>query len=105
MKKSIFTFLLTLIISLNVNAQSNYSSIDDVKRVNYDLFQEIGFDESKMTIVSRLIYSTTKKSAHVAKKGAFPSQEILDKEFYEMFLKLLSTEDLENFKKIKHKIK
>ena len=105
MKRSIFTILLTLVFSLNVNSQSNYSSIDDVKRINYDLFQEIGFDESKMTIVSRLIYSTTKKAAHVAKKGSFPSEDILDEQFYEMFLKLLSAEDLENFKKIKHKIK
>ena len=105
MKKTFYTFLFLFFVSLNINAQSQYSSIDDVKRLNYDLLEEIGFDDTKITLVSRLIYSTAKKSSHVAKKGAFPQKDILDNEFNTMFLKFLSEKDLAKFKTIQHKIK
>ena len=96
----IFSFL-----SLNINSQTQYSSIDDVKRLNYELFEEIGFDDSKINIVSRLIYSTNKKATYISKKGAFPQKDILDGEFNTTFLKLLSEDDLAKFKTIQHKIK
>ena len=41
MKKTVYTLLFFLSISLNINAQSQNSSIDDVKRLNYDLLQEL----------------------------------------------------------------
>lgn len=105
MKKSFYTFLIFFLVTLNINAQSQYTSIDDVKRLNYDLLEEIGFDDNKITLVSRLIYSTAKKASYVAKKGAFPQKDILDNEFKTMFLKFLSEKDLAKFKTIQHKIK
>ena len=105
MTKIFYTFLIFFLVSLNINAQSQYSSIDDVKRLNYDLLEEIGFDDTKITLVSRLIYSTVKKASHVAKKGAFPQKDILDNEFNTMFLTLLSVKDLAKFKTIQQKIK
>ena len=71
MKKTVYTLLFFLSISLNINAQSQNSSIDDVKRLNYDLLQEIGFDDSKITLVSRLIYSNVKKQPMFQKKEFF----------------------------------
>ncbi|MGY8919952.1 MAG: hypothetical protein ACKVJ4_06250 [Flavobacteriales bacterium] len=105
MKKTIYTLLFFLSISLNINAQSQNSSIDDVKRLNYDLLQEIGFDDSKITLVSRLIYSNAKKATYISEKGVFPNKEVLDNEFKTMFLRFLSEEDFTKFKTIKHKIK
>ena len=105
MKKTFYTFLFLLLISLNINAQSQYSSIEDVKRLNYELLEEIGYDDSKITIVSRLIYSTAKKASYISKKGAFPQKDILDNEFKTMFLRSLSEKDFAKFKTIQHKIK
>ena len=79
MKNTLSVILFFLSISLNINAQSQNSSIDDVKRLNYDLLQEIGFDDSKITLVSRLIYSNVKKATYVSEKGVFPNKEVLDK--------------------------
>ena len=47
MKKTFYTFLFLFFVSLNINAQSQYSSIDDVKRLNYDLLEEIGRDNKR----------------------------------------------------------
>ena len=105
MKKTFYTFLIFSFLSLNINSQTQYSSIDDVKRLNYELFEEIGFDDSKINIISRLIYSTNKKATYISKKGAFPQKDILDSEFNTTFLKLLSEKDLAKFKTIQHKIK
>ena len=55
MKKTFYTFLIFSFLSLNINSQTQYSSIDDVKRLNYELFEEIGFDDSKINIVSRFV--------------------------------------------------
>lgn len=105
MKKTIYTLLFFLSISLNINAQSQNSSIDDVKRLNYDLLQEIGFDDSQITLVSRLLYSTAKKATYVSEKGVFPNKEILDNEFKTSFLKFFTEKDFANYKTIQHKIK
>ena len=105
MKKTFYTFLIFSFLSLNINSQTQYSSIDDVKRLNYELFEEIGFDDYKINIVSRLIYSTNKKATYISKKGALPQKDILDGEFNTNFLKLLSEKDLAKFKTIQHKIK
>ena len=105
MKKTIYTLLFFLSISLNILAQSQNSSIDDVKRLNYDLLQEIGFDDSKITLVSRLIYSTAKKANYVSEKGVFPNKEILDNEFKNSFLKFFSEKEFTKFETIQHKIK
>ena len=48
MKKTFYTFLIFSFISLNINSQTQYSSIDDVKRLNYELLEEIGFDDSQI---------------------------------------------------------
>tara|TARA_B100000768_G_scaffold175564_1_gene187146 strand:+ start:527 stop:847 length:321 start_codon:yes stop_codon:yes gene_type:complete len=105
MKKTIYTVLFFLSISLNINAQSQNSSIDDVKRLNYDLLQEIGFDDSQINLVSRLLYSTAKKATYVSEKGVFPNKEILDNEFKTSFLKFFTEKDFANYKTIQHKIK
>ena len=105
MKKTIYTLLFFLSISLNINAQSQNSSIDDVKRLNYDLLQEIGFDDSQITLVSRLLYSTAKKATYVSEKGVFPNKEILDNEFKTSFLKFFTEKDFTMYKTIQHKIK
>ena len=105
MKKTFYTFLIFSFISLNINSQTQYSSIDDVKSLNYELLEDIGFDDSKINIVSRLIYSSNKKATYISKKGVFPQKDILDNEFNTMFLKLLSEDDLSKFKTIQHKIK
>ena len=105
MKKTIYTLLFFLSISLNINAQSQNSSIDDVKRLNYDLLQEIGFDDSQINLVSRLLYSTAKKATYVSEKGVFPNKEILDNEFKTSFLKFFTEKDFANYKTIQHKIK
>ena len=65
MKKTFYTFLIFSFISLNINSQTQYSSIDDVKRLNYELLEEIGFDDSQINIVSRLIYSLNKKATYI----------------------------------------
>ena len=105
MKKTIYTLLFFLSISLNINAQSQNSSIEDVKRLNYDLLQEIGFDDSQITLVSRLLYSTAKKATYVSEKGVFPNKEILDNEFKTSFLKFFTEKDFTKYKTIQHKIK
>ena len=105
MKKTIYILLFFLSISLNVNAQSQNSSIDDVKRLNYELLQEIGFDDSQITLVSRLLYSTAKKATYVSKKGVFPNKEILDNEFKTSFFFFFSEKDFTKYKTILHKIK
>ena len=105
MKKTIYTLLFFLSISLNINAQSQNSSIDDVKRLNYDLLQEIGFDDSQINLVSRLLYSTAKKATYVSEKGVFPNKEILDNEFKTSFLKFFTEKDFTMYKTIQHKIK
>ena len=105
MKKTIHIFLFLFFVSLSINAQSQHSSIDDVKILNYELLEEIGFDDSQITLVSRLLYSNMKKASYVSKKGVFPNKEKLDNEFKTSFLKFFSEKDFIKFKTIQHKLK
>ena len=106
MKKSFLGILLFLIISNTIFGSNKYKSIEDVKSLNYELFEEIGLDENKINYVSRIIYSNYKKSQHMTNVET-PPQKIfnLDKEAEVMLLKVLSQNELKMFKAIKHKLK
>ena len=83
-----------------------WKSIEEVKSLNYELFQEIGLDENKINYVSRVIYSTYKKAQYMASSGASPQKAVsLDNEADEMLLKVLSPAELKKFNSIKHKLK
>lgn len=105
--KKYFLGLIILLFSLNFSyANLNYKSIEEVKSLNYELFQEIGFDENKMNFVSRVIYSTYKKAQHMSYEGASPQKAIsLDKEAEKMLLRVLSKAELKRFNSLKHKLK
>ena len=57
-------FLLIIAITLgsvsSFSQSQEYSSIEEVKKLNFELFEEIGFDENQMNHVCRAIYSTQK---------------------------------------------
>ena len=60
--KKYFLSLIIILLTLNFSfANSDYKSIEEVKSLNFELFEEIGLDENKMNYVSRVIYSTYKK--------------------------------------------
>ena len=105
--KKYFLGLIILLFSLNFSyANLNYKSIEEVKSLNYELFQEIGFDENKMNFVSRVIYSTYKKAQHMSSEGASAQKAIsLDKEAEKMLLRVLSKAELKRFNSLKHKLK
>ena len=105
--KKYFLGLIILLFSLNFSyANLNYKSIEEVKSLNYELFQEIGFDENKMNFVSRVIYSTYQKAQHMSSEGASPQKAItLDKEAEKMLLRVLSKAELKRFNSLKHKLK
>lgn len=105
--KKYFLGLIILLFSLNFSyANLNYKSIEEVKSLNYELFQEIGFDENKMNFVSRVIYSTYKKAQHMSSEGASAQKAIsLDKEAEKMLLRVLSQAELKRFNSLKHKLK
>ena len=105
--KKYFLGLIILLFSLNFSyANLNYKSIEEVKSLNYELFQEIGFDENKMNFVSRVIYSTYKKAQHMSSEGASAQKAIsIDKEAEKMLLRVLSQAELKRFNSLKHKLK
>ena len=106
MKKSFLGILLFLIISNTVFGSNKYKSIEDVKSLNYELFEEIGLDENKINYVSRIIYSNYKKSQHITTNGASTQKAfIIDKAAEEMLLKVLTQTELKMLKTIKHKLK
>ena len=106
MKKSLLGILLFLIISNAVFGSNKYKSIEEVKSLNYELFEEIGLDENKINYVSRIIYSNYKKSQHMTNVETSPQKIFnLDKEAEIMLLKVLSQNELKMFKAIKHKLK
>ena len=82
-----------------------YTSIEEVKKLNFELFEEIGLDENKMNHVCRAIYSTQKKASYLAENGVSPNKEKLDLEFKSLLLRGLSEEEFKRFESIKHKIK
>ena len=100
-----------LIIAFTLGSVSNfaqsqeYSSIEEVKKLNFELFEEIGLDENKMNHVCRAIYSTQKKASYLAENGVSPNKEKLDLEFKSLLLRGLSEEEFKRFESIKHKIK
>ena len=58
MRKFLFSLLLLIFISSFSYSLNDYKSIEEVKSLNYELFEEIGLDENKINYVSRVIYST-----------------------------------------------
>ena len=106
MKKFLFSLVLLIFISSFSYSLNDYKSIEEVKSLNYELFEEIGLDENKINYVSRVIYSTYKKAQYMASNGASAQKTAtLEKEVDEMLLKILSQAELKKFNSIKHKIK
>ena len=106
MKKFLFSLILLIFISSFSYGLNDYKSIEEVKSLNYELFEEIGLDENKINYVSRVIYSTYKKAQYMSSNGASPQKAItLDKEADEMLLRVLSQAELKKFNSIKHKLK
>jgi len=106
MKKSFLSLLLLLFISNAVYSSNDYKSIEEVKSLNYELFEEIGLDENKINFVSRVIYSTYKKTQNMTTNGASPQKAVsLDKEAEEMLLRVLTQSELKAFNAVKHKLK
>ena len=106
MKKFLFSLVLLIFISSFSYGLNDYKSIEEVKSLNYELFEEIGLDENKINYVSRVIYSTYKKAQYMTSNGASPQKAVtLDKEADEMLLKVLSQSELKKFNSIKHKLK
>ena len=105
--KKYFLSLIIILLTLNFSfANSDYKSIEEVKSLNFELFEEIGLDENKMNYVSRVIYSTYKEAQHMASNGASPQNALsLDKEAEEILLRVLSHNELKKFNSIKHKLK
>ena len=106
MRKFLFSLILLIFISSFSYSLNDYKSIEEVKSLNYELFEEIGLDENKINYVSRVIYSTYKKAQYMSSNGASPQKAVtLDKEADEMLLKVLSQAELKKFNSIKHKLK
>ena len=106
MKKIFLSFFLFLFFVSSSYSFNDYKSIEEVKTLNYELFEEIGFDENKINYVSRVIYSTYKKANYMAANGVSPQKALtLDKEAEEMLLRVLTQAELKSFNSIKHKLK
>ena len=106
MKKIFLSLFLFLFFVNTLYSINDYKSIEEVKALNYELFEEIGLDENKINYVSRVIYSTYKKANYMASNGVSPQKALtLDKEAEEMLLRVLTKSELKSFKSIKHKIK
>ncbi len=106
MKKFLLNLILLIFVSNFSFGSNDYKSIEEVKLLNYELFQEIGLDENKINYVSRVIYSTYKKTQYMASNGASAQKAIsLDKKADEMLLKVLTQAELKKFNSIKHKLK
>ena len=106
MRKFLLSLILLIFVSNSSYGSNDYKSIEEVKSLNYELFEEIGLDENKINYVSRVIYSTYKKAQYMASNEASPQKAIsLDKEADEMLLKVLSQAELKKFNSIKHKLK
>ena len=108
MRKFLFSLIILIFLSNFSYGLNDYKSIEEVKSLNYELFEEIGLDENKINYVSRVIYSTYKKAQHMASigNGATPQKAVtLGKEADEMLLKVLSKAELKKFNSVKHKLK
>ena len=106
MRKFLLSFTFLIFASNFLFGSTNYKSIEEVKSLNYELFEEIGLDENKINYVSRVIYSTYKKAQYMASDGASAQKAVfLDKEAEEMLLRVLTQAELKSFNSIKHKLK
>ena len=106
MRKFLFSLILLIFISSFSYGVNDYKSIEEVKSLNYELFEEIGLDENKIDFVSRVIYSTYKKAQYMASEGATPQKAVsIDKEAEEMLLRVLTQSELKAFNAVKHKLK
>ena len=110
MKSYLLPIFLCLFISININASSinsGYSSIEEVKELNYELFTDVGFDENKINFISRVIYANYKRTTTMAENGVSPkgAELILDEKAEERLKRLLTKDEFLTFTKIKHKIK
>ena len=110
MKSYLLHIFLCLFISININASlinSGYSSIEEVKELNYELFTDVGFDENKINFISRVIYANYKRATTMAENEVFPHSAgpMLDEKAEERLTRLLTKDEYLTFNKIKHKIK
>ena len=110
MKSYLLPIFLCLFISININASSinsAYSSIEEVKELNYELFTDVGFDENKINLISRVIYANYKRATTMAQNGVSPHNAdlVLDERSEERLSRLLTKDEFLTFTKIKHKIK
>ena len=83
MKKFLFSLVLLIFISSFSYGLNDYKSIEEVKSLNYELFEEIGLDENKINYVSRVIYSTYKKH------NIWHQAELLLKKQFHWIMKLM----------------
>ena len=110
MKSYLLPIFLCLFISININASainSGYSSIEEVKELNYQLFTDVGFDDNKINFISRVIYANYKRAKTMAENGVSPhgASQILDQKAEERLTRILTKDEYLTFIKIKHKIK
>jgi len=105
LKKIIHTILFSLITTLSINAQSENSSIYELQRLNHELLEEIGFDNSQISVTISLLRLNVTTANYLSKKGVFPNKEILDNKFITSFLELFSEKDYTKFKTIQDKLK
>jgi hypothetical protein len=110
MKIYLLPIFLSLFISINTNASlinSEYSSIEEVKELNYQLFTDVGFDENKINFISRVIYANYKRAKTMAENGVSPqgADQLFDEIAKERLTRLLTKNEFLIFTKIKHKIK
>ena len=106
MRKFLFSLILSIFISSFSYSLNDYKSIEEVKSLNYELFEEIGLDENKINFVSRVIYSTYKKAQYMASKGSAPQKGVsIDKEAEEMLLRVLTQSEFKALDAVKHKLK
>ena len=106
MRIFLLSFILLIFVSNFSFGSIDYKSIEEVKSLNYELFEEIGLNENKINYVSRVIYSTYKKVQYMASDGASLQKGVfLDKEAEEMLLRVLTQAELKSFNSVKHKLK
>ena len=109
MKKFILSLIITLvcIFKLNSSNLTEYNSIAEVKTLNYQLFEDIGFDEEKINFVSRVIYSIYKKASSSVTNNSseLNINELIKSENKEIFLKLLSPAEYKKLISVRNKIK
>ena len=106
MKKYLLSFTFLIFASYFSFSSNDYKSIEEVKSLNYELFEEIGLDENKINYVSRVIYSIYKKAQQITSYGASTQKGFsLDKEAEVMLLRVLTQSELKALDAVKHKLK